>query len=190
MWRCILLVSLLLLAACSNSTTTQPYDETKKMIVDALQSDDGKKALRKIFEDSSFRDLLVLEHKEVGDAINQTLLSKEAEDFWQQSFEQPKFKEAVAKTLKDQQEEILKSLMNDADYQKQLTAFFGQPESQKQLENILKGAVMRKELETIVKETIENPLMQTKWQKLIEESGKKEESKSGSGGESDKKEEK
>lgn len=140
-------------------------------MVDAVQTEEGKKAIRQLFEDKSFRELLVLDTEEVKKATEQTLLSKEAEDFWKKTFEDPAFKESLAKSMKKQQEDILKDLLNDAAYQEDLVSFFGQPDMQKQLETIMKGAVMRKELEKIVTETIENPLMQTKWQELMKKSG-------------------
>ena len=129
-----------------------------------------------------------------------TLLSTEAEAFWKKTFEDPKFKEAIAKSMKDQQEDIMKKLMTDAEYQQTLTKFFDQPDMQKQFESLLKGSVLRKQMEEVVMETIENPLLQTKWAELIrstgetggsskkEESGgggdKKSGSESGGGGES------
>lgn len=170
----LLVMSILtvLLVSCSDAkTTTMSYDEVKKIMVDAVQTEEGKKAIRQLFEEKSFRELLVLDTDEVKKATEQTLLSKEAEDFWKKTFEDPAFKESLAKSMKKQQEDILKGLLNDASYQEDLTAFFGQADMQKQLETILKGAVMRKELEKIVTETIENPLMQTKWQELIKKSG-------------------
>lgn len=154
-------------------------------MVDAIQTEDGKKAIRQLFEDKSFRELLILNTEEVKKATEETMLSKEAMDFWVKTFEDPKFKESFAKSMQKQQEDLMKNLLNDASYQEDLTSFFGQPDMQKQLESILKGAVMRKELEKVVMETIENPLMQTKWQELIKKSGeassgKKEESGSSS----------
>ena len=140
-------------------------------MVDAIQTEDGKKAIRQLFEDKSFRELLILNTEEVKKATEETMLSKEAMDFWIKTFEDPKFKESFAKSMQKQQEELMKNLLNDASYQEGLTSFFGQPDMQKQLESILKGAVMRKELEKVVMETIENPLMQTKWQELIKKSG-------------------
>lgn len=140
-------------------------------MVDAVQTEDGKKAIRQLFEDKSFRELLILNTEEVKKATEEALLSKEAMDFWIATFEDPKFKEAFAKSMQKQQEDLMKGLLNDASYQEDLTAFFGQPDMQKQLETILKGAVMRKELEKVVMETIENPLLQTKWQELIKKSG-------------------
>lgn len=153
-------------------------------MVDAIQTEDGKKAIRQLFEDKSFRELLILNTEEVKKATEETLLSKEATDFWVQTFEDPKFKETFAKSMQKQQEDLMKNLLNDASYQEDLTAFFGQADMQKQLETILKGAVMRKELEKVVMETIENPLLQSKWQELIKKSGE-----GGSEGGSKKKEE-
>ena len=159
-------------------------------MVDAIQTEDGKKAIRQLFEDKSFRELLILNTEEVKKATEETMLSKEAMDFWVKTFEDPKFKESFAKSMQKQQEDLMKNLLNDASYQEDLTSFFGQPDMQKQLESILKGAVMRKELEKVVMETIENPLLQTKWQELIKKSGEassgKKEEGSGSGSDSKK----
>ena len=140
----------------------------------------GKKAVRELLNDQSFRDLLILEHPEVENAMKTTLLSKEAEEFWKKTFEDPKFKETIAKSMKKQQTDIMKDLIKDASYQEDLTAFFAQGDMQKEFEKIFKGTTMRKEIEKVVMETIENPLLQTKWQKLIKESGEA----SGGGGES------
>ena len=183
-----LLVFMLLMVGCSDTkSTTMSYDEVKKIMVDAVQTEDGKKAIRQLFEEQSFRELLVLETDEVKNATKQTLLSKEAEDFWKKAFEDPKFKEALATSMKKQQQDIMKDLMKDASYQEDLQSFFGQPDMQKQLETIIKGTTIRKEMEKVVMETIENPLLQTKWQKLIKESGEANSSgsssDSGSGGE-------
>ena len=78
---------------------------------------------------------------EVKKATEDTLLSKEAEEFWKKTFEDPKFKESFAKGMKKQQEDLMKDLLKDAlSYQEDLIAFFNQPEMQKQLESILKGS--------------------------------------------------
>ena len=177
-----LLVFMLLMVGCSDTkSTTMSYDEVKKIMVDAIQTEDGKKAIRQLLEEQSFRELLVLETDEVKNATKQTLLSKEAEDFWKKTFEDPKFKETLAKSMKKQQQDIMKDLMKDASYQEDLQSFFGQPDMQKQLETIIKGTTIRKEMEKVVMETIESPLLQTKWQKLIKESGEASSSGSSSG---------
>lgn len=181
----LLLILMLFLSACNQEkASTMSYEEIKKIMIDSLQTEDGKKALRKLLEDPSFRELLVLEHDEVKKATEATLLSKEAEDFWKKTFEDPKFKETVAKSMQKQQQDIMKELIKDPTFQKDMEAFFGQPDMQKQLETILKSSNMRKEMEDVVKETIESPLMQAKWQELIRKSG----GETGKDGAGDKKE--
>ncbi|MEK4427438.1 spore germination lipoprotein GerD [Solibacillus sp. FSL K6-1523] len=161
----------LFLVSCSDAkTTTLSYDEVKKIMVDAVQTEEGKKAIRQLFEEKSFRELLVLNTEEVKKATEDTLLSKEAEEFWKKTFEDPKFKEAFAKGMKKQHEDLMKGLLKDASYQEDLITFFNQPEMQKQLESILKGSKMKKEIEKSVMDTIENPLLQSKWQELIRQS--------------------
>jgi spore germination protein D len=164
---------LILLTGCvePSSSSSANYEEMKKVFTDALQTEDGKKALREILETPSFRELLVLEHTEVQTAIEQTLLSEKSSEFWKHTLEDPKMKEAFAKSIQKELATIQKDLLKDAGYQEELTKFFDQPEMQKQLESILKGTTMRKEIEKVVKDTIENPLMQTKWQELIKKSG-------------------
>ena len=185
----ILLLSIVLVGCNNEKASTLTYDEIKKIMADSLQTEDGKKAIREILNDQAFRDLLVLEHDEVENAMKTTLLSKEAEEFWKKTFEDPKFKEAIAKSMKDQQEDIMKKLMTDAEYQQTLTKFFDQPDMQKQFESLLKGSVLRKQMEEVVMETIENPLLQTKWAELIRSTGETGGSskKGDSGGGSDKK---
>ncbi|WP_042478694.1 spore germination lipoprotein GerD [Bacillus ndiopicus] len=168
----LIIFSVILLAGCTESkSATLSYDEVKKIMVDSIQTEDGKKAIRQILEDPKFRELLVLDSDEVKQATEKTLLSKEAEEFWKKTFQDPKFKEAIAKSMQEQQETILKGLMKDASYQEDLQSFFGQTEMQKQLETILKSAPLRKQMEQIVMDTIDNPLLQSKWQQLIIQNG-------------------
>lgn len=175
----------LLLASCTAETQSQSYEETKKIIVDALQTEDGKKALRQILQDPSFKQLLTLDQATVKTSIEETLLSKEANDYWKEQFTDPKFQETFAKSMKEQQTKLMKDLLKDAEYQNSLIDFFSQAEMQKQYETVLKSAPIRKQMEEVVKETIENPMMQSKWAELIRKSGEGEDGK-----EKDKKEEK
>ena len=120
-----------------------------------------KKSRRKMLADPEFRELLVLEQPEVKKSIEDTLLSKKGEDFWKKTFEDPKFTEKVAKSMKEQQQEIMKLLMDDSSFQKEMEEFFSQPDMQKQLETIMQSANMKKHIEKVVEETISSPLLQS-----------------------------
>ena len=130
-----------------------------------------KKQFAKCSSDPEFKELLILEQPEVKKSVEDTLLSKKGEDFWKKSFEDPKFTESIAKSMKEQQQDIMKQLMDDSSFQKQLEEFFAQPDMLKQLETVTQSANMKKHLEKVVEETINSPLMQTKWQELILKAG-------------------
>lgn len=166
-----LLVLAILLSGCSMQQQGPNYDEMKKMMTDALQSEDGKKAVRKMLSDPEFKELVVLEQPEVKKSIEDTLLSKKGEEFWKTAFEDPKFSEAIAKSMKEQQQDIMTKLINDSSFQKELVEFFGQADMQKQLETILQSANMKKQMEKSIEETINSPLLKAKWQELILKAG-------------------
>ena len=70
-------------------------------MIDSLQTEDGKKALRQLLEEPSFRELLILEHDEVKKATEETLLSKEAEDFWKKPLKIQSLKKLLRKVCKN-----------------------------------------------------------------------------------------
>jgi spore germination protein D len=177
-----LLVLVFLLTGCAAPQSGPTYDEIKKMMTDSLQTEDGKKAIKQMFSDPEFKELLILDQPEVKKSIEDTLLSKEGEDFWKKTFEDPKFKETIAKSMKEQQQEIMKLLMNDSSFQKEMEEFFGQPDMQKQMETVMQSGNMKKHLEKVVGETINSPLLQTKWQELILKAGEVKPVESGGGG--------
>jgi len=174
MRKLLFIFCLLILASCSEETKTQSYDEMKKMVVDALQTEEGKKAIRKVIEEPEFQHLLTLDQPAVKTSIEETLLSDKAKTYWKEQFADPKFQETFAKSMKSEQEKLMKNLMNDAEYQQALIDFFNQPDMQKQFESLLKSSAIRKQTEEVVKETIENPLMQSKWADLIRKTGEEE----------------
>lgn len=147
------------------------------MMTDSLQTEEGKKAIRKILSEDDFRELIVLEQPEIKKSVEETMLSKKGEEFWKKAFEDPKFTETVAKSMKEQQQDIMKQLMSDASFQKEMEDFFGQPDMQKKLETIMKSSTMKEQYEKVIEETIKSPLLQTKWEKLIQEAGKAGEEK-------------
>lgn len=178
----LLLLSLGLLASCSSPAAQPSYEENKKMFIDALQTEDGKKAIRTLLADPQFKELLVIDSEQVKTSVEETMLSKEAEDFWKEVYSDPKFSETMAKSMVKQQEELMKALMKDPAYLKDLESFFSSAEMKKELAKVLESSDMRKEMQKVVEETIQSPLLQTKWQKLVEEAGGQSE-KGGSGGE-------
>ena len=175
----LLLGCFLFSSGCSTPETAEnvDYEKTKKMIVDILKTDEGKKALKEILSDEEFKADLVLENTVVTESIEKTLVSDKGKEFWKKAFEDPEFAKAFATSMKDESESLMKNLMNDPEYRAKMVELLHDPELEKELADLLKSTEYREHLQKVITETMENPLFQTKIQEILlkaaEEQGKK-----------------
>ncbi|MEG9298704.1 spore germination lipoprotein GerD [Mangrovibacillus sp. Mu-81] len=167
----LFLLSILLLTACGGGGDTgsskMDYEETKKMVADILKTDDGKKAIQEVMADEKMKSELIMDQKVVKDTISKTLTSDKGTEFWKKSFEDPKFAESMAKSMKDGNEKLLKDLMKDPEYQGMMMDLMKDPEFQKELTEALKSKEYREHLQKVVLETFESPLFKAKIQDLL-----------------------
>lgn len=182
-------LSIILISACTDeikSGKETDYDTTKKMVVDILQTEDGKKALRELMTDEEMKKQLVIESDTVKDAINNVLISEKGKEMWEKLFKDPTFVEGYAKSMAEEQEKLMKSLMNDADYQKQMLELLQNPEIDKQILDLMKSQQFRSHLEETIQQTIETPLFQAKIKEILleaaEKQGKQQEQSGGESG--------
>lgn len=181
----LLISSSILLTACAAGETgaeKMDYDQTKKMIVDILKTDEGKKAIKDIMADQEMKDHLIMDQTTVTDTVEKTLTSDKGKDFWKKSFKDPKFAEAVAKSMKSENEKILKDLMKDPEYQGMMMDVMRDPELQKDVTQVLKSKEFREHLQEVVAETFESPLYKARIQDVLMKAA--EDVKSGQGGKS------
>ncbi|MFD2680960.1 spore germination lipoprotein GerD [Bacillus seohaeanensis] len=163
----------LLLTACAggggdaSGSSQVDYDETKKMVVDILKTDDGKKAIQEVMKDDKMKQELVMDQAIVTDTISKTLTSEKGTEFWKKSFEDPKFAESVAKSMKDGNEKLLKDLMKDPEYQGMMMDLLKDPEIQKEVTEVLKSKEYREHVQKVVTETFESPLFKAKLQDVL-----------------------
>jgi spore germination protein D len=182
-------VLLLLMSACGGEAATKEtdYDTTKKMVVDILQTEDGKKALGEILADEKMQQQLVIDSAAVKQSINETLTSDKGTEMWKKLFEDPKFVESYYKSIEEDQKKLMKSLMSDAEYQKQMLDLLQNPEMTEQTLQTLKSQQFRAHLEETIQQTLESPLFQAKIQEILlkaaEEQSKGQEKGGESGGE-------
>ncbi|MBD7939155.1 spore gernimation protein GerD [Cytobacillus sp. Sa5YUA1] len=175
------LLLILTLTACSQSGNEHmDYDQTKKMIVDILKTDDGKQALQDLMADEKIKQQLVMDQNMVTETIESTLTSDKGTEFWKKSFEDPAFAETMAKSMKSENEELLKDLMKDPDYQKMMMDILKDPEMEKELTEVMKSQAFREHLQTVITETFESPLFKAKLQDVLMKAA--EESQSGKSG--------
>ncbi len=180
------LLTTMFLSSCASpeaSGGTQiDYEETKKMVVDILKTDDGKKAIQDVMSDDKMKEKLVMDQKVVSDTIQQTLTSENATEFWKKTFSDAKFAQGVAKSMRSENEKLLKDLMKDPEYRGMMIEVFKEPEIQKEMADALKSKEYREHLQKVISETIESPLFKVKMQELLlkaaEETKSQEEDKS------------
>lgn len=188
----LLLPIMVFLASCSPSDPSSggqiDYDQTKKMVVDILKTDDGKKAIQDVMTDDKMKEKLVMDQKVVSDTIQQTLTSDKATEFWKKTFNDPKFTKGVAKNMRTENEKLLKDLMNDPEYRGMMIEVFKEPEIQKELADALKSKEYREHLQKVITETVDSPLFRAKMQELLlkaaEDMKTKESGKGDQGGQS------
>jgi spore germination protein D len=161
----------MLLSSCASPEASGgeqiDYEETKKMVVDILKTDDGKKALQEVMADDKMKETLVMDQKVVSDTIQQTLTSEAATEIWKKTFSDAKFAEGVAKNMRTENEQLLKDLMKDPEYRAMMIEVFQEPEIQKEMADALKSKEYREHLQTVISETLESPLYKVKIQELL-----------------------
>lgn len=192
-WLLPILV-IILITGCGQTESgnnQMDYDQTKKMVVDILKTDDGKKAIQELMKEDKLKQQLVMDQAIVAETIEKTLTSEKGIDFWKKSFEDPKFAESVAKSMKKENEKLLKTLMKDPEYQGMMIEVLKDPELEKEVLNVLKSKKYREHVQTVITETFESPLFKAKIQDIIIKAAgevksekKTEEKASGGGGSS------
>lgn len=165
----ITLLSFSLVGCAGNEETAgqMDYEETKKMVVDILKTDDGKKAIQEVMSDEKMQQNIVMDQKMVTETIEKTLTSEKGVKFWQKVFEDPKFSEAFAKSLQKEHEKVIKGLMKDPEYQAMMIDLLKDPKIEEQMLTVVKSPDFRKHLQTVVTETLESPLFKTKMQDIL-----------------------
>jgi len=170
----------LTLAACSGEPESRhdaSYESTKKMVVDILQTDEGKKTLTEVMNDKKIKEQLVVNSDETKKTITDTLTSDKGKEMWQTLFQDNDFKDAFAKSMAEEQKKLIKALMNDPEYQKQMLGLLQNEKMQEQMLRVMTSQPFREHLSNTMKETFETPALEKKLQDIMIEANKKADEK-------------
>ena len=85
----------------ANTSEEMDYEKTKKMVVDILKTDDGKKAIQDVLSDEGIKSELIMNQDIVTKTVEETLASDKGKKFWEKAFKDPKFTAAYAKVFKN-----------------------------------------------------------------------------------------
>ncbi|MEK4299256.1 spore germination lipoprotein GerD [Oceanobacillus sp. FSL W8-0428] len=173
-----LVLSIFFISACGNNDDSHEaeYETTKKMVIDILQTEEGKEALKDLLADKELQELLVIESDEVKETVTKAISSEESKENWKKMFQDPEFIQTYAKSISGEQKNLMKDLMHDSQFQEQMIEILKNPEVDKQMLSILTSQAFRAHLEKTIQETLQSPLFQEKINKALEEAAKKDSS--------------
>ncbi|WP_332696699.1 spore germination lipoprotein GerD [Halalkalibacter lacteus] len=189
---------LAILASCAaaengGGSNSPNYESTKKMMVDMLQTEDGKKAVQEVLSDEEIKKELVMDTEFVKETIQTTLTSEEGRKFWQDVMKDPEFAQTFAESMQTENEKILKGLMKDPEYQAMLLTILQDPEMENAFLETMKSKEYRQQVMAIMSESFESPfftakineILTTVAEKQMEKQEKPKEEGGGEGEESD-----
>lgn len=145
------------------------YQETKKMMIDLLKTDDGKKAIQDIMENEDMKKQLLMNQDFVKQTIQQTLASKEGKQYLQKMLKDPKFEKTLAQTMMKDNQKMLKNLMKDPEYQTMMMDILKNPEMQKQYLGLMKSKPYRQQMQKVITETFQNPLFKSNISSMLKQ---------------------
>ncbi|EST10574.1 spore germination lipoprotein GerD [Sporolactobacillus laevolacticus] len=170
-------VVLIGLAGCGGQQKQPSYQENKKMVLDILKTDDGKKAVRELLKDKEMRGAIMLDDKAVSKTLIQTLTTEQGKKLWQELLKDPDFSEQLAKTMESENEKLLKQMMKDPGYQGMMMDILKAPELQQQYLSLLKTKPFRQQIDKSIAELMATPLFKKELADVIVDTLKKEQEK-------------
>jgi spore germination protein D len=144
-------------AAVEDQGSQPDYESTKKMMVDMLKTDEGKKSIQEVLSDDEVKQEIILEQALVKETIQQVLTSEKGKEFWQELMQEPEFAKAFAESLQTEVEKILKNLMKDPEYQEMMMDILQDPEMEKAALDLMKSKEYRQQVMNIMAESFESP---------------------------------
>src|SRR5699024_2275538 len=197
-WKGIVIISLIFigLTACKDQQSAKEldYEQTKKMVVDILQTEDGKKVIQELITSDEMKENLVISSDIVKQSIHDALLSNRGVTMWKRLFEDPSFAKGFSESMNDSQKELQKQLMSDPEYQEQMMDIFQNPEIMNQLLQLLKSQQFRSHLQSLISESLISTLVQAEIAEILlktkEENQQEDKSDGGKEQESDSNDEK
>lgn len=163
----ILLFSMTVACADNQSSNEPQYENTKKMVVDLLKTDDGKKAIQQILKEDELKQALIMDQEFVKKTIQETLTSEKGKQFWQSVMKEPEFAKTFAESMQKENEKLLKALMKDPEYQEMMISILKDPEMEKAFFDLTKTKQYRQQTMAIMSEAFESPFFAVKINEIL-----------------------
>jgi spore germination protein D len=171
-----ILLSSLFASACATPDQGQQadYEATKQMVVDVLQTEEGKKAVQEVVQDEEIQEQLIMEQEFIKETIQTTLASEEGKEYWQEVMKDPEFAKTFAESMQEENEKLLKGLMKDPEYQSMMLDIMKDPEMEQNYVELMETKDYREQVRAIVMEAMESPLYVARLNELLQQMAKEE----------------
>ncbi|MFT8389710.1 MAG: spore germination lipoprotein GerD [Sporolactobacillus sp.] len=149
---------LLLLSGCAGNSSEQPsYQENKKMVLDMLKTDEGKKTIKELLEDKEMRTAIVFDSPVIKKTIIDTLHTDQGKELWADLIKDPSFAKILAQAMMHENESLLKKMMKQPDYQGMMMDVLRAPKMEQDYLSLLRTKPFRDQLKTEIQEAIASP---------------------------------
>src|SRR5699024_2884824 len=152
-----------------------------KMVMDIVQTEEGKKAIRDVMRDEEMKKHLVIDADETKQAIEETLSSEQSVDMWKKLFEDPTFIEVFYKSVEDEHKKFMEKLLADPAIQEKVMEILEDPKMTDQFEKLMKSTTYKEHLKKVIEETYETQTFKKRtydiMKKIVEEKDKDENKK-------------
>lgn len=172
-------ISLVILSGCSAggmgadasaASPQQPdYSATKQMVVDILHSAEGKTALQDVMKDPAFKQQMMVSDQEITKAVTAAVESKKTQSFLSEQAKDPKFAAALSKAVQPDMSALMKQLMKDPEYQKDMLVLLKSPDFNKNLQEIFQTPEFRGQIMQIMTEALSTPSFRMQFQDSLKQ---------------------
>nr|WP_169720866.1 spore germination lipoprotein GerD [Alteribacter aurantiacus] len=154
-------------AAMEDQGSQPDYEDTKKMMVDMLKTDEGKQAIQEVLQDEKVRGSVVMDQVFVKDTIENTLTTAQGKGFWNEMVKDAEFKQTLAESMQQQNEKILKGLMKDPEYQQMFVDVMHDPEMEEHFLELMQSKEYRQQVMNVMAEAFESPYFMAKLNQIL-----------------------
>lgn len=162
------------LSGCGGGDGQATYQDSKKMVLDMLRTDEGKKTLKEVMREQEMKSSLVFDEPTVRKTIVDTLTTQQGKQLWTELIKDPDFSAKLAETMQKENEQLLKKMMKDPGYQKMMEGILKAPELQNQYLSLLQTKSFRQQIATDLQEAISGPVFQKEMADAVSQFMKKQ----------------
>lgn len=163
--------------------STPDYRQTKQMVIDILQTEEGKKAITEIVKSPENKQKILMNEQQIKKLMEDSFNKPENTKTLQKIMADPRVAGAMAKAAEKEHKKMIKDLMKDPEYQKMMISVMKDPEFEKSLLDVMKSSAYRQQTMSVLKEALQSPMFRMEMidlmTKAMEEMSKPEKGKQG-----------